>query len=228
MPLAIEILLVLIGILLLALALIGSGISRRLMTIPRMHKWPRIVIAALGVVMLVGGGWLLMMPNEKEGPSYADLEEHIPSTVTDQMTCEEHSEAPKGAVEALCTSSDGVQTVYYSLFPDVNSMQAFWMKQVSPETLTDSECSSVEDFQAGGKNYYGNDEFPVLGDIACEVSSDDSLWMTYTDRRFNIVVEANHGEPGDVSGFSDWLYDTTPAGSGNSTPATPTQTAAQR
>ncbi|MFF5369960.1 hypothetical protein [Streptomyces sp. NPDC013187] len=226
MPLAIEILLVLIGILLLALALIGSGISRRLMTIPRMHKWPRMVIAALGVVMLVGGGWLLMMPNEKKGPSYADLEEHIPSRLTDLLTCEEHSEAPKGAVEAICTSDDGMQTVYYSLFPDVNSMQAFWMKQVSLETLTDSECSSVEDFQAGGKYVYTtNDESSELGDVACEVSSDGSLWMTYTDRRYNIVVEANHGEPGDVSGFSDWIDDTTPAGSGNSTPETPTQTA---
>jgi hypothetical protein len=228
MPLAIEILLVIVGILLLALALIGSGISRRLMTIPRMHKWPRIVIAVLGVVMLVGGGWLLMTSNEKDGPSYADLKDHIPSTLTSWMTCEKHSEAPEGAVEAMCTSSDGAQTVYYSLFPDVNSMQAFYAKSVNSENLTDSECSSLEDFQTGGKSSYGNDEFPVLGDVACQVGSDDSLWMTYTDRRFNIVVEANHAEQEDVSGFSDWMVDTTPVGSANSAPATPSQTAAQQ
>jgi hypothetical protein len=225
MPLAIEILLVLIGILLLALALIGSGISRRLMTIPRMQKWPRIIIAALGVVMLVGGGWLLMTPNEKKGPSYADLEDHIPSTLTDWMTCEKHSEAPEGAVEAVCTSEDGVQTVYYSLFSDVHSMQKYYVKSVTPEQLAVSECSSMEDFQTGGKTPYGNNEFAVVGDEACQVGTDDSLWMTYTDRRFNIVVEAQHAEQGDVSGFFDWISYTTPTGSGNSTPATPTQTA---
>ncbi|MET7734344.1 hypothetical protein ABZT02_23675 [Streptomyces sp. NPDC005402] len=228
MPLAIEILLVIVGILLLALALIGSGISRRLMTIPRMHKWPRIVIAVLGVVMIVGGGWLLMTSDEKDGPSYADLKDHIPSTLTSWMTCEKHSEAPEGAVEAKCTSSDGAQTVYYSLFSGVNPMQAFYAKSVTLEELTESECSSVEDFQTGGKSSYGNDEFPVLGDVACQVGNDESLWMTYTDRRFNIVVEANHAKREDVSGFNDWLSDTTPVGSANSTPATPTQTAAQQ
>ncbi|MDX3633116.1 hypothetical protein OG920_11250 [Streptomyces europaeiscabiei] len=227
MPLAIEILIVLIGILLLALALIGSGISRRLMTIPRMHKWPRIVIAVLGVVMLAGGGWLLMTGNEKDGPSYADLKEHIPSALKNWMTCEQHSEAPEGGVEAICTSSDSAQTVYYSLLPEVNSMQAFYEKRVTPEALTDSECSSVEDFQMGGKTTYGNDEFPVLGDVACQVDNDESLWMTYTDRRFNIVVEAKHAVQEDASGFLDWINDTTPAGSAESTPATPTQTAAQ-
>lgn len=57
MPLAVEIVLIVIGVMLLAAALIGSGISRRLMTIPKMKRAPRVVIAILGVLLLAGGMW---------------------------------------------------------------------------------------------------------------------------------------------------------------------------
>jgi hypothetical protein len=108
MPLAVEIVLVIIGIGLLALALIGSGISRRLMTIPKMRRAPRVVLAILGVLLLAGGMWGLSTETKEDGPSVADLKAHIPDDVEADLSCTEAAESPKGAVAMDCGTADSV------------------------------------------------------------------------------------------------------------------------
>ncbi|MFI8939534.1 hypothetical protein [Streptomyces syringium] len=231
MPLAIKIILIVIGILLLVLALIGSGISRRLMTIPKMHRAPRIILAVLGVLLLVTGGLQLALEREKHGPSLADLQSHIPSAVTGNLNCSEHDEAPKGAVQMVCSeASDGVpdQDVYYIMFPDVNAMQAYWMKDAKPDSLPGTECSTQEDFKRGSNLPYslrGGSE--TIGDAACMEGDEGVNWVTYTDRRFNIVVEAAHKDPQTFENFLTWVDQSYPEGPEGSKPVTPTQTPTQ-
>ncbi|MEH0589359.1 hypothetical protein QA942_37080 [Streptomyces sp. B21-106] len=95
MPLAVEIVLIVIGVMLLAAALIGSGISRRLMTIPKMKRAPRVVIAILGVLLLAGGMWGVTTEANQHGPSLTALKKHIPSGVTSNLTCREAAESPR-------------------------------------------------------------------------------------------------------------------------------------
>ncbi|WP_370417740.1 hypothetical protein AB8O64_03155 [Streptomyces sp. QH1-20] len=232
MPLAIKIILIVIGILLLVLALIGSGISRRLMTIPKMHRAPRIILAVLGVLLLVTGGLQLALEREKHGPTLADLKSHIPTAVTDNLKCTEHSEAPKGAVQMVCTEArDGVpdQAVFYILFPDVNAMQDYWMKDTQAGSLPESECASKDQFREGGKTTYTlSDPSETVGDVACGETPDGVAVATYTDRRFNIVVQATHKDPQTFEHFLTWASDTSqPKGPEGSKPVTPTQTPAQ-
>lgn len=209
MPLAIKIILIVIGILLLVLALIGSGISRRLMTIPKMHRAPRIVLAVLGVLLLATGGLLFALEKEKHGPSQADLKAHIPPKLMGNMACEEHPEAPEGAVQMVCSEArDGMpdQVVYYIMFPNRDAMQDYWQKTVEPENLSGTKCDSKEDFDAGGQTTYTLGNSPdTVGNLACGVDADGITSATYTDQRFNIIVQASHKDPQSVSAFVDWV-----------------------
>ncbi|MGW7542671.1 hypothetical protein ACWGKQ_16395 [Streptomyces sp. NPDC054770] len=225
---AVEIVLIVIGILLLAAALIGSGISRRLMTIPKMHRTPRIVIAILGVLLLVGGVWGVTQ-TEKRGPTLADLRAHVPSDVKSALTCTEGSESPKGAVEMACNADSVSYQAWYVMFPDVNSMQDYWISQVTPSDLTGSNCKTLQDYQTGGKvSYYFSDESKTVGDQACYVSGKTTVAM-YTDRRFNIVVWAQTDDPQHFAEFQKWVDRTSqpePVGDENTTPPTPSHTIA--
>ncbi|MEU9502427.1 hypothetical protein [Streptomyces sp. NPDC048196] len=222
MPLAVV--LIGIGVLLLILALIGSGISRRLMTIPKMHRTPRVVVAVLGILLLFAGGWTWTTEKGKEVPTVADLRAHIPTQVSDNFTCTEGSEAPKGAVTMDCTASEGApdQGITYTMFQDVNSMQDRWLKQATPEQLTGSTCDTENDYANGGNKTYVIGS-AIVGDTACYEDTNGVAWNVYTDRRFNIVVELGQGDPQKFSDFLAWSNLSQPVGGSDSTPATPTQ-----
>ncbi|MFI1049786.1 hypothetical protein ACH4U3_29095 [Streptomyces griseoruber] len=224
MPLAVEIILIVIGILLLAAALIGSGISRRLMTIPKMKRAPRVVIAILGVLLLAGGMWGVTTEANQHGPSLAALKKHIPSGVTSTLTCREAAESPKGAVEMDCSSQDSPEEAWYLMFDNVDEMQDWWVSQTRPGELPGTSCNTMSDYKQGSKYwYYLDDQSVAVGDIAC-YSSGNIMVAMYTDRRFNVVVWAQISDPANFSDFQSWLGTTQPTGSGDTTPATPSQT----
>ncbi|MFE6843493.1 hypothetical protein [Streptomyces sp. NPDC057686] len=228
MPLVVELVLIVIGLALLALALIGSGISRRLMTIPKMHRTPRIVLAILGVLLLAGGMWGMSVESEKRGPSLDDLRAHIPPDVKTTMACAEATESPKGAVEMDCSTPSGVpEAVYYIMFPDVNSMQDYWMKQSASESQPASECSTIEHYKNGGKGtYFFNDKSVIIGDYSCFASGDDMI-AVYTDRRYNVAVYASVSDAKRFPEFLTWVNTTSqPVGDADATPATPSFPAA--
>ncbi|WP_327698990.1 hypothetical protein [Streptomyces sp. NBC_00459] len=231
MPLVVEIILIAIGVVLLALALVGSGISRRLMTIPKMHRVPRIVLAILGVLLLAGGMWGVSTETgstKHETPSLDELKSHIPPGVKSEMSCTEAAEAPKGAVEANCSTSGTIPDgVWYILFPDVNSMQAYWIRQVGSSDLPGTECTSQADYTKGSKQeYFLDDQSVTVGEMACYVNGSTTGAM-YTDRRFNIIVVAQLSDPQHFSEFQTWLGDPSqPVGDTDATPATPSHTAA--
>ncbi|MEU1180236.1 hypothetical protein ABZ464_21755 [Streptomyces sp. NPDC005820] len=226
MPLAVEIVLIVIGILLLAAALIGSGISRRLMTIPKMKRAPRIVIAILGVLLLAGGMWGVTTEANQHGPSLSALKKHIPSDVTSTLTCREAAEAPKGAVKMDCSTQDSVpEQVWYVMFDNVNAMQDWWVSQARPSDLPGSSCATLSDFKKGSSYwYYVDDQSVAVGDESCYAAGNIVVAM-YTDRRFNIVVWAQISDPKNFSEFQSWLTNTSrPTGPDDATPETPSQT----
>ncbi|MFF9028790.1 hypothetical protein [Streptomyces iakyrus] len=230
MPLVVEILLILLGVVLLVLALIGSGISRRLMTIPKMHRTPRIVLASLGVLLLAGGMWGASIESEEHGPSLADLKSHIPPDVMADLSCTEAAESPKGAVQMECATENSVpEFAWYIMFPDVNSMHEYWTKQVSPGDLPGNKCDTMDDYTKGSKHeYYLSDPAVTVGDQACYTSG-SNIGVMYTDRRFNIVVQAVISDPQNFSDFHSWVDETSqPEGDSDAAPATPSHTAAAR
>lgn len=224
MPLAVEIVLVIIGIGLLALALIGSGISRRLMTIPKMRRAPRVVLAVLGVLLLAGGMWGLSIESEERGPSVADLKAHIPDSVKSEMTCTEAAESPKGAVRVDCTGDGVPDWADYTMFPDVNAMQDHWMEVVGGADYPGDQCTTIDDFKTGSSNIYSLEDASVhVGEWACYMYEDKPS-ADYTDRRFNIIVRAEISNPENVSEFITWLGNSQPEGDDDATPKTPTNT----
>ncbi|MFE2219158.1 hypothetical protein ACFW93_45585 [Streptomyces canus] len=227
MPLVVEIILIVIGILLLAAALIGSGISRRLMTIPKMKRAPRIGIAILGVLLLVGGMWGVTAEKEQHhGPTLAALRDHLPPRVQ-EMDCTESSESPKNAVELNCgTQGAFPDSVWYYMFDGVNSMQDWWHDQTSSVTRPGDDCSTLAAFKSGTSHTYSiEDESVTVGDQACYMDG-NTLWDMYTDRRFNIIVLASIPDATNFSAFESWLNDGTsqPIGADDAAPATPSQT----
>ncbi|MFG2967028.1 MULTISPECIES: hypothetical protein [unclassified Streptomyces] len=227
MSLTLEIVLIVIGILLLAAALIGSGISRRLMTIPKMHRAPRIILALLGALLLVGGMWGVTTRTEKHGPTLATLRAHIPPDVQSGLTCKDASESPKGAVEMSCSADSVPYQAWYVMFPDVNSMQDYWINQAGPSDLAGSDCSTMQDYEKGSKvTYHFTGDSTTVGDQACYVSGKTTVAM-YTDRRFNIVVWAQTDDPQRFAEFQKWVNNTsqpTPVGNEETTPPTPSHT----
>lgn len=225
MPLAVEIVLVIIGVGLLALALIGSGISRRLMTIPKMRRAPRVVLAILGVLLLAGGMWGLSTGTKEDGPSMADLKAHIPDDVLADLHCTEGTESPEGAVKMECTGDSVPEYAEYIMFADVNDMQDYWVEQVNPEALTGDQCNTVEDHRNGSRQTYFFDERSVtIGDEACYATGSDIVAL-YTDRRFNIVVGATIPDAQHFSDFRTWVDETSqPVGDEDATPETPSHT----
>ena len=229
MPLAVEIVLIVIGILLLAAALIGSGISRRLMTIPKMHRAPRIVLAVLGVLLLAGGAWGLMTGKEQHSLSVTYLRKLIPQEVKSALHCDVSTEAPKGAVEEECDSTDDSTTpeqVWYTMFPNVNAMQDYWFSKAGPDALTGTQCQTIDDFKTGSKQtYYLSDRAITIGDFSCTMSGNTAIAI-YTDRRYNIVVFAQDSNPQHYSDFANWMSGPTsqPTGKPEPTPATPSHT----
>ncbi|POX60896.1 hypothetical protein C3492_24735 [Streptomyces sp. Ru62] len=232
MPLAVEIVLIAIGVLLLAAALIGSGISRRLMTIPKMHRAPRIALAILGVLLLAGGMWGVATETEKRGPSMAELETHVPSDIKAAMDCSEAAEVPKGAAGIECTSTDENTTpeaAWITMFPDVDSMQQYWLHKADPSDLPGAECSSVDDVKKGSKQeWILGDNTVTMGDQACYMAGNTAIAI-YTDRRFNIVVFAQDSNPRHHADFLKWLNGngSVPEGDENKAPATPSHTVAR-
>ncbi|MFE5807780.1 hypothetical protein [Streptomyces sp. NPDC056491] len=227
MPLVVEIILIVIGCVLLVAALIGSGISRRLMTIPKMHRAPRVIVAILGVLLLAGGMWGVSTEPEKHELSLADLKAHIPPDVKASLVCVESAEAPKGAVSANCSTEGMVpEQVWYTLFPDVHSMHAYWAKQTLPEDLPGTKCDKIDDYKKGSDYEYSLEDVSVIvGDYACYMSG-DTMVAVYTDRRFNVVVWAQISNPKDFSDFLTWVQDTSqPIGDSDVAPATPSPTA---
>ncbi|MEU2062829.1 hypothetical protein [Streptomyces sp. NPDC013455] len=231
MSLALEIVLIIIGILLLAAALIGSGISRRLMTIPKMHRAPRIALAILGVLLLAGGMWGVITEREEPGPSLADLRTRVPSAVKAEMNCSEAAESPKGAVGLECTGTEENTTpeqAWFTLFPDVDSMQKYWMNKAGPSDLPGTECTSVDDFRKGGKQeWILGDQSVTMGDQACYMVGNTAVAL-YTDRRYNIVVLAQVSDPDHYDAFLKWINGNASVleGDDNETPATPSHTVA--
>ncbi|WP_327265472.1 hypothetical protein OG444_32600 [Streptomyces sp. NBC_01232] len=227
MPLVVEIILIVIGCVLLVAALIGSGISRRLMTIPKMHRAPRVIVAILGVLLLAGGMWGVSTEPEKHELSLADLKAHIPPDVKASLVCTESAEAPKGAVSANCSTEGMIpEYVWYTMFPDVHSMHAYWVKQTAPESQPGTECNKIDDYKKGSHTeYYLDDASVTVGDLACYVSEGSTV-AVYTDRRFNIVVWAEISDPKHFSDFLTWVRDTSqPIGDSDVAPATPSPTA---
>ncbi|MER5528602.1 hypothetical protein ABT075_29170 [Streptomyces sp. NPDC002677] len=232
MPLALEIVLMIIGILLLAAALIGSGISRRLMTIPKMHRTPRVALAILGVLLLTGGMWGVATQTKTTGPTLAELKKHIPPAVKSALSCTESTETPKGTVEMECDSPNNSypEQVWYTLFRDVNSMQDYWTSKSGPDTLTGTQCATTKDFKTGSKQTYSlSDETVIVGDYACLVSGNTAIGI-YTDRRYNIVVFAQDANPQHFSNFVHWMFGDTsqPVGDETIIPPTPSHTVAAR
>ncbi|MEU1072717.1 MULTISPECIES: hypothetical protein [unclassified Streptomyces] len=228
MPLVVKIALIVIGVALLALALIGSGISRRLMTIPKMHRAPRIALAILGVLLLAGGMWGLSTTESKKAPSVADVKEHIPSSVKADLNCTEAAESPKGAAEVDCSTQNSTpEYVYYILFSNVDDMQVHWNKTTAPGDLSGNQCQTMDDYKKGShQTYYTNDQSVIIGDYACYTSG-DSIVAVYTDRRYNVIVSASITDPKNFPEFIKWVNDTSqPVGDEGATPATPSQTAA--
>ncbi|EST35415.1 hypothetical protein [Streptomyces roseochromogenus] len=225
MPLAVEIVLIVIGVLLLATALIGSGISRRLMTIPKMHRVPRVALAVLGVLLVAGGMWGLSTGTAKHAPTLAELRARVPSDVKQSMDCTEATEAPKNAVELDCGTQNAVPDhVWYIMFPDVNSMQHYWMTQAGTVNLQGTQCVSLSDYTKGSKtSYYLSDQAITDGDDACTMDGNSPV-IVYTDRRYNIVVIAEESDPQKFSEFNNWIATSQPAGPRDATPATPSQT----
>ncbi|MFJ3961781.1 hypothetical protein [Streptomyces sp. NPDC090036] len=227
MPLVVEIILIVIGCVLLVAALIGSGISRRLMTIPKMHRAPRVIVAILGVLLLAGGMWGVSTEPEKHELSLADLKAHIPTDVKASLVCTESAEAPKGAVSANCSTEGMIpEQVWYTMFPDVHSMHAYWMKQTLPEDLPGTKCDKIEDYKQGSDYEYSlEDASVIVGDYACYMSG-DTVVAVYTDRRFNVVVWAQISNTKNFSDFLTWVQDTSqPIGDSDVAPATPSPTA---
>ncbi|MEV5879893.1 hypothetical protein AB0L75_37910 [Streptomyces sp. NPDC052101] len=226
MPLAVEIVLIVIGVLLLAAALIGSGISRRLMTIPKMHRAPRVVLAALGVLLLAGGFWGMWTGTEKSAPTLADLRAHIPPDVKSTLNCTEAVESPKKGVELDCSTQGSVpDSVWYVMFPDVNSMQTYWMQESSPSNRQGTQCNTIDDYKRGSKTtYFLSDQSITDGDYACYMDGNSTVAI-YTDRRYNIVVMAEESDPQKFSDFTNWVDNTSqPPGPTDTTPPTPSQT----
>ncbi|ANP50843.1 uncharacterized protein YneF (UPF0154 family) [Streptomyces griseochromogenes] len=229
MSLAVEIVLIVIGILLLAAALIGSGISRRLMTIPKMHKAPRIVLAILGVVLLAGGAWGMVTKTEQHRPSLAELRKHIPDNIKSGLSCAESPESPKSAVQIECDSTDASTTpeqVWFTLFPDVNLMQKYWFDKATPSNFSGATCATTDDFKKGGKGpWFLNDQSVTVGDQVCYMAGTTAV-SVFTDRRYNIVVFAQSANPQLLSDFIKWVNsdDSVPAGDQDATPATPSHT----
>ncbi|MGW7452217.1 hypothetical protein [Streptomyces sp. NPDC054787] len=229
MPTVVEIVLIIIGLILLVLALIGSGISRRLMTIPKMHKTPRIALAILGVLLLAGGMLSLSIESKTNEPSLDELRGHIPPAVKSALVCTEAAEAPKRAVSMNCSTEGSIpEYVFYIKFPDVNVMQEYWMKQTGAETLSGTQCSTMDDFKKGSKQqYYLSDQSVIIGDYACYTAGPNTVAM-YTDRRYNVLVWAQISDPKQFTQFMDWINLTSqPVGDANVTPATPSHTVAE-
>ncbi|KUN80858.1 tetraspanin family protein [Streptomyces griseoruber] len=225
MPLAVEIVLIVIGVLLLAAALIGSGISRRLMTIPKMKRAPRIVIAILGVLLLVGGMWGVTTEEKHHGPTLAALKEHLPPDVKSRLDCTEASETPKDAVELDCSTPGSVpDQVWYYMFDDVDAMQNWWWNQTDPAHQPGGECTTIADFKQGSSLSYSTEDRSVTtGDIACFMDG-NTVVDVYTDRRFNIVVWSQTDSQ-NFSEFMNWIVNTSlPVGDDGATPATPSHT----
>ncbi|MER6733156.1 hypothetical protein [Streptomyces puniciscabiei] len=226
MPLAIEIVLIVIGVLLLAAALIGSGISRRLMTIPKMHRVPRVALAVLGVLLLAGGFWGMWTGTQKSGPSLAELRSHIPSDVKSALNCTEAVESPKNGVELDCSTQGSIpDKVWYVMFPDVNKMQRYWMQEAGPTDLPGTQCNTIADYKKGSKTtYYLGDQSITDGDYACYMDGNTPV-AVYTDRRYNIVVVAEESNPQKFAEFTDWVDKISqPPGPTDTTPPTPSQT----
>ncbi|MFI2203567.1 hypothetical protein ACH47Z_22875 [Streptomyces sp. NPDC020192] len=227
MPLAVEIVLIVIGVLLLALALIGSGISRRLMTIPKMHRAPRVAVAILGVLLLAGGFWGMWSGTQKHGPTLAALRAHIPNDVKSSLTCTQAVDTPKNGVKLECSGGQGSLPTYvwYAMFPDVNSMQNYWMQEAGPSNLPGTHCKTIADYETGGKQTFTlGDQAITDGDEACYVNGNTTAEI-YTDRRYNIVVYAEESDPQKFSDFTKWLDNTSvPPGPSDTAPPTPSQT----
>ncbi|KUO10036.1 hypothetical protein [Streptomyces sp. DSM 15324] len=226
MPLAVEIVLIVIGVLLLAAALIGSGISRRLMTIPKMKRAPRVVIAILGVLLLAGGMWGVSTQEQPHGPSLAALKDHVPPDVKRDWPCKESSESPKDAVELDCSTTDNVPDgLWYIMFDNENSMQRYWWNQTDPAHEPGSDCTTMAGFRQGSSYSYSTEDRSVtIGDEACYVDG-NTLVDVYTDRRFNIVVFSQVSDPQNFSQFMKWRATISqPVGDHDATPASPTQT----
>ncbi|MGW1050647.1 hypothetical protein [Streptomyces sp. NPDC002521] len=119
MPLAVEIVIIFLGILLLAAARSGSGTSRCLPTAPKMHRTPRVVLAVPGTVLAAGGMWGLVTEKAQYGPSPADLQKHIPNDVSSALNCKQATESPKGAVEVEWESKDSSSAPNYLSDPSV-------------------------------------------------------------------------------------------------------------
>ncbi|MEU6064043.1 MULTISPECIES: hypothetical protein [Streptomyces] len=227
MPLAIEILLIVIGVVLLMLALIGSGISRRLMTIPKMQRAPRAVLAVLGVLLLVAGTWQLATEKEKRELTSAELGEHLPAAV-DRSSCVESKQVPEGAVGLDCGTGDSTPEYFsFVMFRDVNAMQDFLDNQIDPGNLSGSSCDNRDDYKKGARFEYSL-ENPSLtvGDMICYEDTDSIPWVAYTDRRFNIIVQAREKDPAKFAGFLDWVTNSQPTGRSIPEPATPSASAA--
>ncbi|MFE4875046.1 hypothetical protein [Streptomyces sp. NPDC056682] len=226
MPLAVKIALVVIGVLLLGLALIGSGISRRLMTIPKMHRAPRVALAVLGVLLLVGGTWGLWAGAANHGPTLADLRTHVPADVKSRLNCTKAVETPKDGVELDCSTEGGFPDhVWYVMFADVNSMQNYWMQEAGTSNRPGTQCETIDDYKNGSKTaYYLSDQSITNGDVGCYMDG-KTFVAVYTDRRFNMVVIADESDPQKFSDFTNWVYNTSqPPGPTDTAPPTPSQT----
>ncbi|OLZ70314.1 hypothetical protein AV521_14285 [Streptomyces sp. IMTB 2501] len=119
MPLAVEIVAIVLGILLLAAARSDSGTSRRLPTVPETHRTPRVVLAVPGAVLVAGGMWGLVTEKAQHGPSRADLQKHIPNDISSALNCKQATESPKGAVEVECDSKGSSSAPNYPGDPSV-------------------------------------------------------------------------------------------------------------
>ncbi|MFI1972130.1 hypothetical protein [Streptomyces cinnamoneus] len=230
MPLAVTVILIILGVLLLITALIGSGVSRRLMTIPKMHRGPRIVLAALGALLLIAGGAMLTAGSGKHELTVEELKAHIPKDVKDNMRCEKGNSPPKGAVQMECSSSSGMPDgANYIMFPNVNDMQDYWMREYSPKDREGPDCDTADGYRKGSYVTY-EDGSETIGDMVCAISAESgdnsgTFWASYTDRRYNIVVEANGKNADLFQDFVNWINETSkPTGDSPPKPATPTQT----
>lgn len=161
----------------------------------------------------------------QHGPSLTALKKHIPSGVTSNLTCREAAESPKGAVEIDCSTQDSVpEQVWYLMFDKVNEMQDWWMSQTQPSNLQGASCNTTSDYRTGSTySYYLDDQSVTIGDSACYTAGNIMVAM-YTDRRFNIVVWAQISDTTNFSAFQKWLSNSQPTGTGDTTPATPSQT----
>lgn len=212
-----KVALVILGFLLVLVGILGSGISIREISFPRVGGAARIVSLAMGSLLVITGAGLLIFSLEDrersdpptvaapltsgnvnptmEGVSESSrLEQRVPSDIRDDCDpIEEPGVYPSSTATLLCTTpeSDVPGSVWYNQFASAAEM----MSDVTADNnrsvqgeLPPKSCKTSEDVQGTGSYSVGNE---TVGDLYCYKGTEDDVWFVWTDNRYNIASYAS-------------------------------------